>query len=107
MNVARVKDGVVINVEVWDTIEGAEASLKEGESCIPYEEREDYRPWVGLRYSEKDGFEQRLAHPDDQEDVAAWEAFIEQADRWTAENEKLQQAILDEAAEFGLILEDQ
>lgn len=56
MNIARIADGIVINIEVADASWIAQNDGVDGLRFIPYTDEQP--AWIGLAWSELDGFEQ-------------------------------------------------
>lgn len=57
MNVARIKDGIVVNIEVADEAWVVAHDGEDGYTFIAYEDT-DPRPHIGLTWSKRGGFEQ-------------------------------------------------
>ena len=69
MNLARVRDGVVVNIEVADTewLSAAQAT-KNDDSVELIEYTDDAPAHIGYRYNPEQGFEQ----PPDEDEQTTW-----------------------------------
>lgn len=79
MNVARVRDGVVINVELWESLDDAQETASEGETLVPF--ADDVQVVRGLNYDPVTGFEERLVLRLGDEQPPSFDAIAEQEAR--------------------------